>query len=69
MTVGGGYPQALRADDRQLRVLNDRAVRCVHQGTPQLQGLLLALFVLAADVGDDVIHHFRPGLEGFARHR
>ena len=33
---------------------------------PQLQRLLLALLLLAADVGDAVIHHLRPALEGLA---
>ena len=34
--------------------------------TPDLQGLLLGLFFLAADIRDEVIDHLRPCLEGLA---
>ena len=34
--------------------------------TPQLQRLLLALFLLAADIGDDIVQNIREGLKGFA---
>ena len=35
--------------------------------SPHLQGLLLALLLLAADVGDQIVHHLGPALEGLAR--
>ena len=38
----------------------------VFDGAPYLQRLLLGLFFLTANVGNQVIHHFRPGLEGLA---
>ena len=62
MSVGAGYPQALGADGRFRRV-DDLAV---FQMTENLQRFLFTLLVLAADIGDHVIHHFRPALEGLA---
>ena len=56
-----GDTEALGGDGRAFR-LDDFAVFHV---APQLQRLLLGLFLLAADVGDAVIHHLRPALEGF----
>jgi len=58
-----GYPEALGGDGGPLR-LDDPAI---FHPAPQLQRLLLAFFLLAADVGDAVIHHLRPALEGFPR--
>ena len=62
MAVGGGDAQALRGDGRLLGVGDVVAV----DPAPDLHGLLLALFLLAAYVGDDVVDHFRPGLEGLS---
>ena len=62
MAVGAGHPQALGADSRFGRV-DDLAV---FQMAENFQRFLFALFILAADVGDHVIHHFRPALEGLA---
>ena len=66
MTVAAGNAQALGADHRLRRVHDHRAVALVFHSTPQLQGLVFALLVFPADIGDDVIHHLRPALEGLA---
>ena len=63
MAVGHGDAEALGGDGGALG-LDDPAV--LHLA-PDLQGLLLALLLLAADVGDQVIHHLGPALEGLAR--
>ena len=63
VAVGRGHPQTLGGDGRGLGVDDDPVLHLA----PQLQGLLLALLLLAADVGDHIVHHLRPGLEGLAR--
>ena len=63
MAVLAGHPEALGGDGGPFR-LDDLVALDV---APQLQRLLLALFLLAADVGDAVVHHLRPALEGLAR--
>ena len=62
VAVGDGDTEALSGDLGGVGV-DDDAVLDV---TPHLHGFLLRFFFLAADVGDDVIHHLRPGLEGLA---
>ena len=54
--------QALRGDAGR-RGLDDLVALDV---PPQLERLNLALFLLPADIGDDIIHHLRPGRKGFA---
>ena len=63
VAVQAGHPEAL-GGDVGAGGLDDLAV--LHLA-PDLQGLLLALLLLAADVGDDVVHHLGPALEGLAR--
>ena len=60
MAVGHGHPQALGGDGGGVCVDDDP----IFHPAPNLQRLLLALLLLAADVGDQVIHHLRPGLKG-----
>ena len=62
MAILAGHPEALRRDGGTLG-LDDLSVLNM---APELERLLLALFLLAADVGDAVIHHLRPALEGLA---
>ena len=62
VAVGRGDAQALGGDERLLGVHDD----AVFNAAPDLHGLLLALFLLTADVGDDVVDHLGPGLEGLA---
>ena len=63
VAVGGGNAETLGGDGRACGI-DDNAV--LHPA-PQLQGLLLALFLLTTDVGYHVVHHLRPGFEGLAR--
>ena len=63
VSVGDGHPETLGGDGGA-GGLDDPAVLDV---SPHLQGLLLALLLLAADIGDEVIHHLGPALEGLAR--
>ena len=62
VAVLAGNPEALGGEGGTVG-LDDPAVLDM---APQLQGLLLALLLLAADVGDAVVHHLRPALEGLA---
>jgi len=63
MTVGYGNADALRSD-RDIICVDDLVA---FDMTPELQGLLLALLFLTADVRDNVIYHFGPTLKGLAR--
>ena len=63
VAVGHGHPETLGGDGGAGSLDDSAALNMA----PHLQGLLLALFLLAADVGDEVIHHFGPALEGFSR--
>ena len=63
MAVEHGNADALAGDDRAV----GRDNRAVHHLAPDAQGLLLALLLLAADVGDYIAHHLGPVLEGLAR--
>ena len=63
MAVLAGHPEALGGDGGAVRQ-DDFAV--LHPA-PQLSGLLLALLLLAADVGNAVVHHLRPARKGLAR--
>ena len=63
MAVGDGNTEALCGDDGLLSVDDPIALNVA----PQLQRLLLALFFLAADVGDDVVHDLRHPVKGLAR--
>ena len=38
----------------------------IHHFAPDLQRFLFTFFLFAADVGDDIVDHFRPGLKGFS---
>ena len=58
-----GHAEALRGDGGTLGLDDLVAVDMA----PQLQRLLLTLLLLAADVGDAVVHHLGPTLEGLAR--
>ena len=63
VAVQAGHPEALggnggAAGQHQLSIFHP---------APELHRLLFALFLLAADVGDAVVHHLRPALKGFAR--
>ena len=62
VTVGHRHAQALRGEGGAGRG-DDLAVFDL---TPDLERLLLGFFFFAADVGDDVIHHLGPALEGLA---
>lgn len=62
VTVGHGDAEALGGDGGARGVHNFAVLHLA----PDLQGLLLALLLLAADVGDAVVHHLRPALEGLA---
>ena len=62
VTVLAGHPEALGGDGG---AVGPDDLPVLH-AAPQLQRLLLALLLLAADVGDAVIHHLRPALEGLA---
>ena len=57
MAVGDGNTEALCGDDGLLGIDDPVALDVA----PQLQRLLLALFFLAANVGDDVVHDLRTG--------
>ena len=63
MAVGGGHAHTLGADDG-LRRGDDDAI--LH-AAPDLERLLLALLLLAGDVGNDVVEHLGPALERLAR--
>ena len=63
MPVGHRHAQALCGKARTIGADNLVALDV----TPQLQRLLLALFFLAADVGDDVIQNIGEGFKGLAR--
>ena len=62
MTVADRNTQTLCGDHR----LGCRDNLVALDGAPDLHWLLLGLFFLAADVRDDVVNHFRPGLKGLA---
>ena len=62
VTVGNGHAQTLRGDGDV--VGEDDLVSL--DVTPDLERLLLGLFLLAADIRNEVIDHFRPCLEGLA---
>ena len=63
VAVQAGHPEALGGDGGALG--GDDL--CVLHLAEELQGLLLALLLLAADVGDAVVHHLGPALKGLAR--
>ena len=60
VSVGNGNTNALSCDNGSGR-LNDLAV---FNSTPNTKRLLLALLLLAANIGDNVIYHLRPLVEG-----
>ena len=62
MAVRDRYPQALGCKGRGLCGYNHPIFKLA----PDLQRFLLRFFLLAADIRNHVIHHFRPALEGFA---
>ena len=62
VTVRDRHTEALGRDDRLLGVDDVVALNM----TPQLERLTLALFLLAADVGDDVVDDLRHPVEGLA---
>ena len=62
VAVGDGYPQALGSNGRGGGIDNDP----IFHLAPYLQGLLLALFLLAADVGNDVVEDVGEGLKRLA---
>ena len=62
VAVGNRYAEALCGDDRLLGIDDVVALNM----TPQLERLTLALFFLAADVGDDVIHDLGHAVKGLA---
>ncbi|CAN3977287.1 DNA polymerase III subunit tau, partial [Dysosmobacter welbionis] len=62
VTVLAGHPEALGGDGG---AVGPDDLPVLH-AAPQLQRLLLALLLLAAYVGDAVVHHLRPALEGLA---
>ena len=59
-TVRNRYTEALCSDDRLLSIDDLVALNVA----PQLQRLALALFLLAADVGDHVVHDLRHPVKG-----
>ena len=63
VTVRHRHPQALRRKSGRGSVHDLVAFDM----TPDLQRLLLGFFLFAADIGDHIVHHFRPALKGFAR--
>ena len=56
MAVGHRHAQALRGDVGLCRIDDLAALDMA----PEFHRLLLGLFLLAADVGDYVVEHFRP---------
>ena len=62
VAVGDGHADALGGDEGSLGLDDDTVLN----GTPDAQGLLLGLLLLAADVGDHVVDHLGPLLEGLA---
>src|SRR5699024_5253341 len=62
VAVRGRHAEALGGDER----LDGGADHAALDAAPDLHRLALALFLLAADVGDDIVHHLRPGAEGLA---
>ena len=62
VTVRDRHTEALGSDDRLLGVDDVVALDVA----PQLERLTLALFLLAADVGDDVVDDLRHPVEGLA---
>lgn len=60
VAVRNGNAQALRRKAGSICGHNPIALDM----TPQLQRLLLALFLLAADVGDDIVQNIGEGLKG-----
>ena len=62
MTVGHGNANALRGDHGSGRLYD----LTVLYRTPNTQGLLLGLFFLTANEGNDVVDHFGPLVEGLA---
>src|SRR5699024_4209434 len=65
VAVRYGDPEALSRDDGPLGVYDPVAL----DAAPQLEGLLLALLLLAADVGDHVVDDLGHPVKGFARVR
>ncbi len=63
MSVGYRHAQALAGNNRKRRLLDFS----VHYLTHNAQRLLLALFLLAADIRNHIVHHLRPVLKGLAR--
>ena len=61
MPVGDGDADAMGRNDRGGGA-HDGAILDM---SPDFEWLLFALFFLAADVGDDIVHHFGPALKGF----
>ena len=62
MTVRNRHAQTLRGDVGFRRIDDLIALDMA----PELHRLLLGLFFLAADIGDDVVKHFRPRIERLA---
>ena len=62
MAVGNGNTNALRGNVRPLRG-NDHAV---FYTAPNFQWLVFAFFLFSANVGNDIIHHFRPTFKSFS---
>ena len=63
MTVGYGNTDALGGDKRSIGIDNYAILYL----TPDLEGFLLALLLLATDEGDDVVDHLGPLRESLAR--
>ena len=63
MTVGDGHTYALCTDNGAGRGDN----HAVFDRTPDTQRLALALFILSADIRDDIVVHLGPVCEGVAR--
>ena len=60
VTIRGCHTQALGTDHR-LDCIDNHAIGNL---APQLERFFFTLFIFAADIRNDVVHHFRPGLEG-----
>ena len=62
MAVGNGHADALGCDGDVVAVDDPVALDMA----PDLQRLLFALFLLAADIWDDVVDHLGPALKGLS---
>ena len=62
MAIGHRHPETLGRNGRTVR-LDNFAILNV---PPHLQRFLFALFLFAADIGDQIVHHLGPAFEGLA---